>query len=1104
MNQPRAAIHHFRFGAIAGFVLLLALPALAQECLPINSADLHAAGGFFRNTQGQLIGQGWMGDPIGGLFPVPLDEDSNGISDVCENIIIVANVGDPIPRPSTADLSNGSGNLPPLYVINGGLQVALEAQTKVYWHPKGGADHQGELYANEKGLVRLVWRSGTGSVLQSYNILEDKGSVNFFISETVEGFQYDGPLVDVTNWYDPANPKLIKFRYNAIIQNATDAGVESVGTLKNFRAAKAGTVVVEFNDPQGNLLSQEVIQILNPLGTERVFKNNLVTVGQKLLPNMPDTLVPTGQGSLCKPNVTKGINPQSKQTSYAYQQNEPGPTMWNVHATRPTEGQSIIVFWYKRGLYEINWPTERDLYAAEWPASPQVNLRAAGEHPHVDLSYYFGAEIMHQPTPHAAISGMEFFTTNPGICTLMYTTQKQIVGTEIFFEVVQTVDHMDLRTNKAWNIGDPITDTIHDVTCYLSGFIYEGRNYDPSIYQFAKGVESAIIPVNIGYIEAWWYKASQNVCWPVKPVRYNCGWPAEPDACNIIANERGVGPFNATKYKEPSIYELGKLWDDPATEIKDDDPSLIGFNPNEEHAQWVTNPGDPIFAARDDLNPLHDFSEPYILLRYRDGLAPKNILNKSPWQFDVIRVVRQIKPSDPPILGCPCEQQPCEFIYSTTAGTILRPPAPLAFYMPYGPGNRIILPTPVDRYIWDDQKGNLWYRQGNQQLTSEYFENWRSEGWEPWLDDGTGDPQNVRWNVYWPTIPSSLQNPPGSSKDVYTTMAFGQTRDRSGFRRAQILYNETGAVLIMPYKSSSVPLAFMSFPVDYETYFAKLDPHIQARLSYDEVNGMLTFSGDPKRKLLGIMSISEREHILKTFDKGNHAPFRSAIQNLYTATQQPGSGDVDYVLEPPSPDWGIALASGSATKPGWVVLGYNGRLEITDPADVEVFYVGCPPYQGEILAIAPECPFDEKITLRWAGDCGGDCKDFEFFWQIAAGDNPNDFEEVDPNVNPESPPAFSPWVDYIDPERDFATGWVMGQNEIVIKGANIRTLTDNWVRVKVRVPLGAAVGQFACAPGTESEWTDPQLAEGWIKRVKRGMNPFDQRVKDFRQAAVAT
>lgn len=1075
--------------AICGLMLLDAQPTIGQECLPQTAAVIHSAGGYFRNTQGAIVGQGWLGSPVAGLFPVPIDADANGISDICENIINIANVGDPIPRPAVADQLDPQGKkIPPLWINIGGQQLSLQDQTKVFWHQQAGENNAGELFASEKGVVTVGWKLGNGNVRQTYNILDDKGTVNFFISV---GTNNDGPPVNVSNWYNPAKPKNIVFRYNSIIKNATDARVEVIGNITQFMAEKAGTFIVEFNDLSGNLIALEVIRILNPFGTERVYSST-VPVGKKYMPTLEESIEPTGTDSPCKPIVTKGINQQDDSLSFAFQQEENGPTKWNVYPIRPTQGNPVIVYWYKLGVEDVCWPTERDIYEAVWPTDPQVNVRAPGQHPKIDMTFYNRAEIKYQQPLHAAIEASLFFTQQPGMSTVMYTKTDLIAGTEVFFEVVQTVDHLTLLTNTDWNIGLRITDADHQSVCFDSGFIYQGTNYDPSIYKFQKGEESAIFAVNAGDLEVWWYKSSQQVCWPVKPVRYHCIWPATPDHCIIIANEKGVGPFSATKYKEPLIYELGNIGDNPAT---------IGFNPNEEHAEWITNPGDSIYAARDDLNGVYNLSEPYVLLRYRDGLSAQNSFGKFPWEFDVIRVAREVKGA--PVGGCPCTEGPCEFVYSTIAGMTLRPPAPLVFHVPYCQQNRIITQPPED-YIWDDNRGNLWYRRGDVQVIAEYFENWRGEGCDPWLDDGTRNPQDVTWVVNWPSIPSSIQNPPGSSKDVFTTMAYGQTRDRSGFRIAEILYNEANAVLIMPYKTSFVPLNFQDFPDDYLAFFAKLDPHLQARLAYDEVNGLLSFKGVPSQKLLGIMSVNDRDAILKVFDQSHHSAFRSAINNLYTATQQEGASQVGYILEPESPDWGIALASGSATKQGWVVLGYNGRLDITDPADVEVFYVGCPPFQGEIYAIPPECPFEEKITLRWSGDCGGDCKEFEFYWQIAAGDNPNDFDDVDPDANPNGPPAFSPWEDYVDPERNFATGWVKNQSEIVIKGANIRTLTDNWVRVKYRVPPNANPSLFACAPGTESEWTAPQLAEGWMKRVKRGINPFDQRIKNFTDTRVAT
>jgi len=41
-------------------------------------------------------------------------------------------------------------------------------------------------------------------------------------------------------------------------------------------------------------------------------------------------------------------------------------------------------------------------------------------------------------------------------------------------------------------------------------------------------------------------------------------------------------------------------------------------------------------------------------------------------------------------------------------------------------------------------------------------------------------------------------------------------------------------------------------------------------------------------------------------------------------------------------------------------------------------------------------------------------------------------------------------------------------------------------------------------PGNFSEWTEPQLYEGWIKRVMKKINLFDQKVKDFHASDVNT
>ncbi|MEN9576536.1 MAG: hypothetical protein RL514_4391 [Verrucomicrobiota bacterium] len=59
--------------------------------------------------------------------------------------------------------------------------------------------------------------------------------------------------------------------------------------------------------------------------------------------------------------------------------------------------------------------------------------------------------------------------------------------------------------------------------------------------------------------------------------------------------------------------------------------------------------------------------------------------------------------------------------------------------------------------------------------------------------------------------------------------------------------------------------------------------------------------------------------------------------------------------------------------------------------------------------------------------------------------------------------------------------------------ADVRSLTDNYLVARYRA-TNATHASFARG---WAQWTEPQLAEGWIKRVLAGINPFNQRVTDL-------
>ena len=75
------------------------------------------------------------------------------------------------------------------------------------------------------------------------------------------------------------------------------------------------------------------------------------------------------------------------------------------------------------------------------------------------------------------------------------------------------------------------------------------------------------------------------------------------------------------------------------------------------------------------------------------------------------------------------------------------------------------------------------------------------------------------------------------------------------------------------------------------------------------------------------------------------------------------------------------------------------------------------------------------------------------------------------------------------------SGSVQGKSRHIIQGPGIFSLTDNYFVCRHRANDDENVVYDEA--GGWSKWTEPQLAEGWIKRALAGINPFQQRVKDL-------
>ena len=186
-------------------------------------------------------------------------------------------------------------------------------------------------------------------------------------------------------------------------------------------------------------------------------------------------------------------------------------------------------------------------------------------------------------------------------------------------------------------------------------------------------------------------------------------------------------------------------------------------------------------------------------------------------------------------------------------------------------------------------------------------------------------------------------------------------------------------------------------------------------------------------------------------------------------------------------------------------------------------------YRGSIATILSANVFDENITLRHTADFGGNADDLVFEWWY----RPEDGTEALP---PDRQPSPSPWKLFADPSGNQGLGF----SQLVLKGDpsapqvllgdtlfflryRHKNETVNGVNWEVTQPNGEQrdiLGSYAngipydwIGAGNSSPTTDynvpgqpdylPQLAEGWIKRVLSGVNPYETRITDFTQNAPA-
>lgn len=357
--------------------------------------------------------------------------------------------------------------------------------------------------------------------------------------------------------------------------------------------------------------------------------------------------------------------------------------------------------------------------------------------------------------------------------------------------------------------------------------------------------------------------------------------------------------------------------------------------------------------------------------------------------------------------------------------------------------------------------------------------------------------------VYRPVWPD--RDPADPTKPL-PVLNFGKTATAAqdgfpavrGQRSLNVLYQQSlaesqrtrpSAMLFDPTKARSfsvtLPAGLKTESYQGRAYFPGLPPHIGSRLYFTPNandpsgrTGTLTLegrfvdpgAGDPYLQL-NVLSPSESNDVQQAVPglAGLAALFVTPVTSV-TSDDTPVDS---YALSAVGPGSGfVTLIAGNARS-----LADSG-----EPISMYVVRVAAPLTSGEVRALPSENPLSELVSFQHTLDLAGKSADFDYEWMIAPPVNGSPLNLVN---EPDGNSAM------------LALGWqpaasATGKSVFVLGGSGIRVLADNYltVRYRSRSPDHPLYQKW-------SNWTTPALAEGWIKRVLAGINPFNQRTSDL-------
>ncbi|MCX6906261.1 MAG: LamG domain-containing protein, partial [Verrucomicrobia bacterium] len=347
-----------------------------------------------------------------------------------------------------------------------------------------------------------------------------------------------------------------------------------------------------------------------------------------------------------------------------------------------------------------------------------------------------------------------------------------------------------------------------------------------------------------------------------------------------------------------------------------------------------------------------------------------------------------------------------------------------------------------------------------------------------------------------------------NSGDAYTDTNWHHwacSFDASSFTRT--IYRDGVAILNTPRTNIAVGPYTGSGPVELGRFLTASNFHgaLDEIRVWTSVRNGADILNNMSKRLIGFESgleiyyrCDEPSGAVTNLSRNSAGGYLALLHNVSRLSLTPS-------LSPSVGQWGIP--------PRYVTLAFNNDAPSVAaglPITLQVIRIDDGPYLGDIKVLPGDNVFDERLTLRHSSDFGGDPGPliFEWYYQPIGEDfNPEALPEVDASgsIKPGFEHGWIPYtkftpvdghgVNYITTGEGSESGLVTISDNAFIcryKGYAVNLRDANTWSGWVGDPSGTPVAPRAV------------LAEGWVKRVIRGLNPFDARTRDFHSSPADT